>query len=398
MMRATTGSWRLRSHGGASALRFLLAASAVLACLGHPAGARAAGCAWPQYDAWLARLVQPDGHVVDLDSPRQQTSSEGQSYALFFALVANDRASFDRVLGWTRANLAGGHLGPDDARLPAWQWARRDDGSFGVLDTNSAADSDLWIAYDLFEAGRLWHETAYTQTARALLSQIRAHETVDLPGIGQMLLPGPQGFYQNGLARFNPSYTPLFLLRRFAQEDPQGPWNAIALNTVEMIRIVAPHGFAPDWVGFHVGQGFVVDPVHGDTGSYDAIRVYLWAALTPAADPLAPRLLGLLGGMRSVVDANGAPPEIVATTTGVGRGTAPVGFWGALLPYLRALNDPQAVASAQTHLANDFAQPRYYDRALSLFGTGAAEQRYRFDLQGRLEPRWEAACASANAR
>jgi endoglucanase len=396
MMRGTTCSWRLRA--GSSARRLAIAAVTVLACLGPVAGARAAGCAWPQYDAWLAHLVQPDGHVVDPDTKQQTTTSEGQSYALFFALVANDRASFDRVFGWTRANLAGGRFGPDEARLPAWQWGRRNDGSFGVLDANSAADSDLWIAYDLFEAGRLWHEPAYTQTARALLSQIRAHETLELPGIGQMLLPGPQGFYQNGLARFNPSYTPVFLLRRFAQEDPQGPWNAIALNTAEMVRIVSPHGFVPDWVGFHVGQGFVVDPVHGDTGSYDAIRVYLWAALTPASDPLAGRLLGSLGGMRAAVDANGAPPEKVATTTGAGHGTAPVGFWGALLPYLRALNDSPAVASAQAHLTNDFGQPRYYDRALSLFGTGATEQRYRFDPQGRLEPRWEDTCASANAR
>jgi endoglucanase len=376
----------------------MMISMATLAGLIQPEHAHAATCAWPQYDAWLAQVVQPEGRAIDVGTKPQQTTSEGQSYAMFFALVANDRASFDRVLDWTRTHLAGGRFGPDEARLPAWQWGPRDDGSLGVLDANSAADSDLWIAYDLFEAGRLWHESSYTQTARALLSQIRTNETVELPGIGLMLLPGPKGFYQNGLARLNPSYTPVFVLRRLAQEDPQGPWNAIALNTAEMIRIVSPHGFAPDWVGFHVGQGFVVDPVHGDTGSYDAIRVYLWAALTSTSDPLSARLLATLGGMRAAVDAHGVPPERVATITGVGQGTAPVGFWGALLPYLHALDDSQAVASAQRHLVDDFGQPRYYDRALSLFGTGVMEQRYRFDTHGRLEPRWEGACAPAAAR
>ncbi|MEJ0004596.1 MAG: cellulose synthase complex periplasmic endoglucanase BcsZ [Pararobbsia sp.] len=353
---------------------------------GGAAGGAAANCAWPQYDAWLAKIVQPDGRAVDFDTKQQQTTSESQSYAMFFALVANDRASFDRVLQWTRANLAGGRFGPDEARLPAWQWGRRQDGSFGVLDPNSAADSDLWIAYDLFEAGRLWHESGYTETARALLSQIRAHETVELAGLGPVLLPGAQGFFQDGLARLNPSYTPVFVLRRLAQEDPQGPWNAIAANTAEMIRIVSPRGFVPDWVGFRVGQGFVVDPVEGAEGGYDAIRVYLWAALLPARDPLAARLLGSLGGMRTAIDANGAPPERVDTTTGEGQGAAPVGFWGALWPYLRALDDPRAATLAQQHLAGDFAQARYYDRALSLFGAGAAEARYRFDLQGWLQP------------
>ncbi len=378
----------------------VLAACAVVGANGASGanGAPATACAWPQYDAWLARIMQPDGHAVDVDSKHQQTTSEGQSYAMFFALVANDRATFDRALEWTRQHLAGGQFGPDGARLPAWQWGRRDDGSYGVIDPNSAADSDVWIAYDLLEAGRLWNDSRYTQTATSLMSQIRANETASLPGAGTVLLPGPKGFYQNGLARLNPSYTPVFVLRRLAQEDPQGPWTSIATSATEMIRIVSPRGYAPDWAAFHIGQGYVVDPVSGDAGSYDAIRTYLWAALTAQADALGQQQLAALGGMRASVTATGTVPERVKTTTGVGQGTAPVGFWGALLPYFRGLNDAQAETLAEHHLASDFAQARYYDRALALFGTGAAEQRYRFDIHGRLEPRWEGACQSVNAR
>ncbi len=124
----------------------------------------------------------------------------------------------------------------------------------------------------------------------------------------------------------------------------------------------------------------------------------MWAALTAQADALGQQQLAALGGMRASVTATGTVPERVKTTTGVGQGTAPVGFWGALLPYFRGLNDAQAETLAEHHLASDFAQARYYDRALALFGTGAAEQRYRFDIHGRLEPRWEGACQSVNAR
>ena len=40
---------------------------------------------------------------------------------MFFALVANDRARFDKLLSWTEANLAGGDL---TQRLPAWSWGK----------------------------------------------------------------------------------------------------------------------------------------------------------------------------------------------------------------------------------------------------------------------------------
>ena len=48
--------------------------------------------------------------------------AKGQSYALFFALVANDQATFDKVLAWTERHLAEGDL---SARLPAWLWGEK---------------------------------------------------------------------------------------------------------------------------------------------------------------------------------------------------------------------------------------------------------------------------------
>src|SRR6201991_4198142 len=168
---------------------------------------------WSGYRAFVERFVQADGRVIDYSTPAQQTTSEGQSYAMFFALVANDRATFDRLLNWTRTNLSANQFDANNLRLPAWQWGKKQDGSFGVMDPNSASDSDLWIAYDLFQAGRLWKEPAYTKLAYALATQIVKQEIVDLPGLGPMLLPGPQGFRIGDVTRLNPSYLPLPVLR-----------------------------------------------------------------------------------------------------------------------------------------------------------------------------------------
>ena len=58
--------------------------------------------------------------VIDHDAD-DRTTSEGQAYGMFFALVANDRSQFDRILHWTEQNLADGDL---SAHLPAWLWGR----------------------------------------------------------------------------------------------------------------------------------------------------------------------------------------------------------------------------------------------------------------------------------
>jgi endoglucanase len=398
---------------------------------------------WTAYRQFVARFVQQDGRVVDYSTAVQQSTSEGQSYAMFFALVANDRATFDRLLGWTRANLSAGRFDSANVQLPAWQWGRKPDGSYGVLDPNSASDADLWIAYDLFEAARLWREPSYAKLAWALVTQIEKQEVATLAGLGPMLLPGPHGFQTGGTTRLNPSYLPLPVLRALAAEAPSGPWASIAANAYTLVKTTAPRGFSPDWAAWRDGR-FIVDPKSGDVGSYDAIRVYLWAGLTDASDPLAKPWLDAVGGMREQIAKTGVPPERVMTTSGVAQGEAPLGFWGALLPYLRAFNDARAANLAQTHLAalNATATaavtpgataanatpnaapnttpnatpnvapnatppdasapgnnpPVYYDEVLMLFGTGAADGRYHFDATGRLLPRWETLCSPAHAR
>lgn len=368
-----------------------------------------AGCApsWPLYQSFLDRFVQPDGRVVDYSVPQLHTTSEGQSYGMLFALIAGDAATFERLWRWSVANLAGGDI---KSRLPAWQWGKKPDGTWGVLDPNAASDGDLWFAYALLEAGRLWNRNDYVQDARSLMTRVVQDEVADLPGLGKMLLPGPQGFARpDKLWRLNASYMPIPLLRRLASEDKKGPWQEIAGNTARLVAQSSPKGFSADWVAYKSADGrsgtFVVDPDKGDVGSYDAIRTYMWAGMTPPADPLAAPLMRALSGMIAATSVNGLPPESVQVLSGAATGTGPVGFSAALMPYFmangqtRLLNAQRERTQAQFNPATQAQSgPPYYDVVLGLFGTGWAEQRYRFLQTGKIQLRWESACPRANTR
>ena len=364
---------------------------------------------WPLWQQFARHFIEPDGRVVDYSVPEMHSTSEGQSYGMFFALVANDRPAFDRMWSWSIANLMGSDV---TSRLPAWRWGRLPDGSWGELDPNAASDADLWFAYALLEAARLWREPRYKNDARALLKRVRAEEVVELPGLGPMLLPGPIGFaLENQVWRLNPSYLPIPVLRRLALHDPAGPWNQLAENTAHMLAQVSPHGLVADWVAY---QGlsprnghFVIDPVKGDTGSYDAIRVYLWAGMTARSDALAEPVMRAVGGMAAITAGIGAPPELVSSATGIVSGRGNIGFAAALLPYLPRAGQAGLAAEfhaqVQARLEKDAApgvraSTNYYEYMLSLFGLGFADGKYRFQKTGALQVSWENACRSGTKR
>lgn len=354
---------------------------------------------WLAWQSYRTVFVQNDGRVIDRTAGGRSTS-EGQAYSLFFALVANDRPLFDRILGWTEANLSGGPL---DQRLPAWLWGQREDGSWGVKDPNPASDADLWIAYSLMEAARLWQAPAYGRKGRALLDLIRAQELAEVPGAGIMLLPAPQGFQlEDGRWRLNPSYLPEFQLRYFASIDPYGPWKRVWSNHLTQMQRLLQGGIAPDWYQVDASGKPLLDAVSGERSSYDAIRVYLWAGISAVAsgERAAAPLLQLLAPYAALIRAQGQPPEVVDAASGRSSGGAPIGYSAAVLPFL-AVVDEDTAATQRVRLKNSRQEggdgnlgtpPHYYDQVLALFGEGWAEQRYRIDTQGQVIPRWSKTC------
>jgi len=382
---------------------------ALLLLAGLPVQAAPSACAgpWPLWTSFAERLVQADGRVLESSLKANHSTSEGQAYALFFALVGNDRERFERIWRWSRENLAGNQ---PDKMLPGWLWGQGSDGQWQVQDRNSASDADLWFAYALLEADRVWKVPAYRADALALLGQVKAQEVADLPGLGPTLLPGPVGYVQpDHLWRLNPSYVPLPLLRRLVAADPQGPWQGVLQSSLRLLREAASHGLAADWVGYRGTSAstgvFTRDATTGDLGSYDAIRVYLWAGMTDPRDPQVASLLAALQGMSRLTAPTGLPPEKVALGSGEGQGTGPFGFSAALVPYFLANGQPWLAELQERRARRELdaaAQGRrdrklpsiYYDNMLSLFGLGWSEQRYRFAANGQLKLSWESECSA----
>ena len=373
-----------------------LAATAMLALMPACGGCRKSP--WTLWDAYSARFIDGQGRVTDPMDDR--TTSEGQAYALFFALVDNDRSHFARVLAWTTDNLAQGNLG---RHLPAWLWGKDKRGAWRALDANSAADADVWMAYTLLEAGRLWREPGYTAIAHGLMEQIALREVVQLPGFGPMLLPGPAGFVHKGSWTLNPSYLPEFLIARLAQADPPGPWEKIASGIPPLIRQSSPNGFAMDWIRYTPGSGFFPSSqfpgasASPPQGSYDAIRVYLWAGLMDPRDSARAELLAALPGMNAYLADHDAPPEIVSDR-GIPAGKdGNAGFSAAVLPYLKAIpGSGKALArqSIRVNAEKDQATGMYgkdlayYTQNLALFALGFLDGRFSFGQHGELKVEW----------
>lgn len=336
---------------------------------------------WHDWQVFQEMMISDQGRVIDFSDPRQITTSEGQSYAMFFALVNNDRAVFQRLVRWTENNLAQGDL---TAHLPAWLWGRSPEGTWQVLDANTAADSNLWIAYNLLEAGRLWNERSYTVLGHLLLQRMAREELVAVPEFGYLLAPGKYGFSSNGKWRFNPSYVPPQLLARIAQEQPTTAWVELQANTPRFLIETAPLGLAPDWVGR--GESWSYEQEDEQIGSYDAIRVYLWVGMLHK-DGLqsAPLKEHFRRGLLSL-GAEHLPVEKINVLQGTAEGSGPAGFSAALIPLF---NGTEVAKGLRQHLQiTPIKELGYYSQVLVLFAKGWDEKRYFFDQNGYLFPAW----------
>jgi len=366
----------------------LLAAKLIVLLSGLLEGVAQSACpSWPAWQAFKQHYVTNDGRVVDASVPEQITTSEGQSYALLFALAANDRSAFDLLLKWTENNLASGDL---SKYLPAWQWGHAD--QWRVLDTNAASDADVWIAYSLIEAGRLWHEPRYTQLGKAVADNVLRDETALVQQLGLALLPGPRGFVNKSGWRFNASYLPIQALRLLAKEhDPL--WQRIVDSSAKIISASATNGYVADWINYVHARGFVIDDKA--VGSYNAIRVYLWAGMLSPRDALFNDLQRQLKPAMQQFAQRQRPAELITISTGELHGDGSPGFSAAFLPLLKTTQ--HSAFATQRSLANSEAQDNlhYYSDVLTLFGRGWLDEWLRFDATGALNVKWSRTCAAS---
>ena len=344
---------------------------------------------WPLWKSYSSAFMDNQIRVIDRDAG-DRTTSEAQAYAMFFALVANDRPRFDGLLRWTEINLASGDL---SAHLPAWLWGKGPKKDWGVLDSNPASDADLWLAYTLIEAGKAWSEARYSSLGTAIAKRIADQEVTEIQTLGTVLLPAPTGFHRGDSYRLNASYVPLQLLVLLAQELPDGPWQRIADRVPALVSNSAPHGFATDWIEYKSNGNPLPSPV----GSYDAIRVYLWAGMLDPATPGRDLLLKALSGMTAYLHANPVPPEKVRQDGSVQSPKSPVGFSAAVLPFMSAVGEKDIENQQLSRVKSEinpgtglYGNPaKYFDQNLSLFALGWRERQFWFDSRGNLKLSWK---------
>lgn len=369
-------------------------------CLSGSINASTELCEWPRWQQFKAEHIR-DGQVLERRAQGLRTTSEGQAYSLFFALVADDRRAFDDILSWTERHLAQGDL---TAQLPAWLWIASPGGEGHIADANAASDADLWMAYTLLEAGRRWQSHRYSSLGYLLAKRIISTETRSVAGLGTVLLPGPAGFVdEGGGVRLNPSYLAPPLLDYLAERFPASRWPALRKSSGKvLLDSLQPEGVAPDWIRFdnRAWQRILPDRI----GSYDAIRVYLWVGMLADSHPLRQSLLNAMQPM--ALSLREPPvPERIDTVSGRRQAAGPYGFSAAVLPLMKQLNYSEAVANHRQRV--DDAWPvntegskqeserynGYYNRVLSLFGLGWLEQRFSFEQSGQLQAAsWAPSC------
>lgn len=225
------------------------------------------GVDWPSF---RAAFLDPAGRIVD-NGNDGVSHSEGQSYALLFALWNDDRGSFDTVLSWTERNLA-----HEDMALFAWRY---DPGApEPVADPNNATDGDIAIAWALAEAARKWRHPAYAERSAAIRKAIRTRLVVDRFG-RQLLLPGLNGFATDQAVTINPSYYLWPALDLFRRLDGDQVWGRVIADGEALLGRArfGPLGLLTDWID--VTGRDMVEPAAGKPArfGFDAVRVPLYA-------------------------------------------------------------------------------------------------------------------------
>lgn len=221
------------------------------------------------WQAWRSSYIAPEGRVVD--SFQQGAShSEGQGYGMALALSFGDAETFRRLYSWTESNLA---LRPD--ALLAWRWLP--DALPHVGDRNNASDGDLFYAWALARAARLFDVPDYADRARAIAADLVATCVVSMPdGSAEVMLPAAAGFLTETGFILNPSYWMPRAMRDLAAATDQPALARAADGAERLMSQMAAGGLVPDWVEV-TGDGITLPPARFSANSgYEALRVPLF--------------------------------------------------------------------------------------------------------------------------
>lgn len=239
---------------------------------------------WVLQASWASyreNFLSPDGRVI-LAERGGGSISEAQAYALLRALWAGDEDTFCRVYRWTKSHLSRQATHGDG--LLAWHWGQKPDGSFGVLDWNTASDGDLDYAVALLLASRRgWRAPPdlpeYDTEARRVAQDLLAKEVVEVPPGWLLLAPGN---WHQGKAPYllNPSYFFPAAYRLLAQSGFGKEFGRLHAEVYPFLRRLTKSlgeipgvGLVPDWVEVTAEGGLVPASNRSSHFGWEAVRL-----------------------------------------------------------------------------------------------------------------------------
>ena len=224
------------------------------------------------WDTYKKTFIQNKGNTID--PATNQTTSEGQSYAMLRAVWMNDKESFDTSWNWTKKNLQ------QSNNLFAWKYGTKN-GKTGIIDKSSATDADEDIALALAFAGKRWNNQQYKSASREIIEAIWANE-IKTVGNKPYIVAGNWAKNKD-VAIINPSYLSPASYRVFAEIDTKHPWNKVVDSSYVALNACAKSnldtktsvGLPPNWCAIDA-SGKAVPSTEKDLNStaysYDAFR------------------------------------------------------------------------------------------------------------------------------
>ncbi len=229
-------------------------------------------------DSWnyyKENFIKSYGQVVD-PQQKNNTTSEGQSYAMLRAVYENDQNTFDGVWSWTKDHMQ--YRSGD--KLLSWLWINNGDNS-KLGDSESASDADEDIALSLLFAYKKWGNNNYLTESKKIINDIWKKEVVNIKGV-YYLTSGSNSSRKEGYL-LNPSYISPATYRIFAEVDKAHPWIQLSSDsylTLNKLGLLPPNWLLIDKKSevFKSASNYIKDVNANDYG-YDAFRTFWRVAL-----------------------------------------------------------------------------------------------------------------------
>ena len=235
-----------------------------------PASSYAGSITAEEWDSFSSSFMTAEGRVTDTANA-DISHSEGQGYGLLLAWKAGDREDFERIWTFTRREMQIRNDG-----LFAWKWDPA--ASPRITDVNNATDGDILIAYALDAAGQQWSRGDYMSYSASILRSLQPDLLPKRSGM-TLIIPGKNGFENDGNVTLNPSYWVFEALSHFSHTDQSGPWSRARISGYAILSEWLHSGASeapPEWLSLSDDGRVSGSATSGSGFGYNALRVPLY--------------------------------------------------------------------------------------------------------------------------